>query len=293
MSQPGSIDVHGIPVPTAVFMPFGPRVTIYAFGRAPAGQMINWSIAKNPDVGKYIAEFALKNAGVTEILSPRPDFSGRICTREELTVQLENIVGRCEVSRILRHPENVSADGVEIKPGQAFYIASGDCPTLVVFDPIGKRLIAAHAGRDCLWDREHVLNDKTAREHASIVDAAMLEFDDVPPEELKAFIACGIAAKNFSHSLTDPNLKSKNLEMIAALEKNCPIEFMGKDSAGCINLREIIRSQLISHGLRPDAIGCDAIDTYGDTDSTGEHYWWSNRRGDKTVRNGVLVIYND
>lgn len=271
-----------IPVPTESHLIEGGRISISCFGRET-----DWRLASE-DARRLIANFAFSH-GVTEVMAPVPsEFNAVVCEPNQLSPEHEEPVGRCEKVTFFR---KFKADGTQIKRTQAFYITSGDCPTLVVFNPITGELYAAHAGRNCLWDRGHIIDGKPAREHASVVDAIMEKIPEAYQRFCKAFIYLGIAAENFSHPVYDSTYGAANQKMIDHFVETLGPTVCPDQQEGKLAVKTIIREQLILWGIPADSIGQDMADTFGDKAEDGSLKWHSNRRGDKT-RNGVLVIYH-
>ncbi len=259
-----------------------PDIVGYAFGRPD-----NWSLADMATRNR-IALFAHQRR-VTKIFAPVPSqFNAKICARGEFNEEiLIPLVNRDHVT-IFRSPP---ADGCEILAYEGFFIASGDCPTIVVHDPDSRRTFCAHAGRDCLFDRSNALGRGKSREHDSVVHALLAEFPKEVARNLKVFIACGISGRNFSHPLQGHDRSEECQKMLMYIEHHYGCGFARGDlSLGCISLKDLIRMQLVQRGVESDNIGCDNIDTFADTDRGGNHVWWSNRRGDKKERNGVLIL---
>lgn len=263
--------------------------SIYAclFGK-PTG---DWAIkTREQEVAHRVARFAFDAFGATEILAPVLDFSARICTEEQLSTRsIEVTVPRCEKVKVMR---GAKGDIIALNPGQAGFLTSGDCPPVILWDPLfPSPLFCAHAGRDCLFDKSLVLTGKKSREYGSVVDVMMNFFEKAVRPRLKAFIMCGIASKNFMHPWKDATFGEQNIKMTAHLQReyNLPA---GLPNLGCIPLKVIIREQLLRYGVDPDNIGQDTIDTHDDLEpGTSNPLWWSYRRGDRTERNGILIAY--
>ncbi len=263
--------------PTAVLEPFGPRVSICLFGRPE-----NWSFETNLEAPRKIAEFCLEH-GIKKITAPVADFSAVVCPCSVPPDVFMYDFGFLKKVQMLRN----SADGAVIYPEEAFYVRSGDCPTLVVFDPDSGLIVCAHAGRECLYDRANLLG-KAPRQHKSVVEAALCRFDS-NHSRLLAFITCGIKAGNFKHELWVGGVK-RTPEVWNMLECLKEVHSDSVDlKTGSISLNGIITAQLIAGGVQPQNIGHDLINTYGDLNE-GCPVWWSYRRGDKVERNGVLVL---
>ncbi len=179
------------------------------------------------------------------------------------------------------------ADGALIPKGEAYAITNADCPTLVVWNHQYTHLVAAHAGRDCLFDREYISRGVRTRAHMSVVDA-VIERLNIPAKALSMHIVCGIR-RNFSHSRSHEIYGEFNANLLDF----CETEY-GSESVldgDCIDLYEIVRHQAIENGIYEENITMDTIDTFNQRDDSGNWKWASTRRGtpDRTLRNLVLV----
>ena len=189
----------------------------------------------------------------------------------------------------------VLADGLSLAfSSDAFGVTSSDCPTIVLYEPTYGTVVAAHAGRDSLIDRDHV-NGGVPREYFSVVDAMMpsLHRKSLAPG-CKAFITCGIHPDHFTHPVDDPMHGAHNRRMIEYVVKKWG-EACVPDGVqqGKLWLAEIARRQLEQHGLHPANIATDAVDTYGDCGKDGKPLWHSHRRDGSRKRNFVLVMKED
>lgn len=267
--------------PSATYSLFNGRVEIALYGKPN-----NWSLLNpTPEALIRIGE-AAQGGQVSTLLAPKPSaFNAKVCLPEDLREVIDT--GNCV--RILR---GVDADGVIIPEGQAFYLASADCVTIVATDPKSGLTIAAQGGRDCLIDRKRVNGDGPSREHESVVDAMVARFKEagINPKYLKVFLTCGIGPKEFEHNFFDPKYGQGNIKMCLDLVAKWGKAVLDGDiTRGKIVLTEVIRAQFAAHGVPPYQIGFDVVDTFADTDREGQHRWWSNRRGDGANRNAVIV----
>jgi copper oxidase (laccase) domain-containing protein len=267
--------------PTAVYHPFSGRVEIRLYGKPN-----NWSLLNPPpETLRRIGNLASAE-GVYRLLAPKPSaFNARVCLSDDLT---ETVMGNESVS-IHR---GVDADGAVIPPGQAFYLASADCLTVVTLDPKSGMTVAAHAGRDCLFDRKRINGEGKSREHESVVDAIVARYEqaNIQAKYLKVFMTCGISPKEFVHDFQDPKFGTANMKMCADVAHKWGLRCLDGDmTKGKLVLTEIVRAQFMKHGVDPYHIGFDIVDTYGDTDRYGNHLWWSHRREPGPGRNAVLV----
>lgn len=279
-------------IPTALTMPFGvdAGVGIMAFGRMPEKAPNGWKLGsngqKNEFVEKQIAECAF-NCEINTILAPVSDFSGSVCDPEQLSHHSDYQVGRCEKVVIKR---NAHADGVVVPPGTAYYLASADCLTLLLYDPVSRRLVCGHAGRESLYDKAK-LEGMPARTHESLTQS-MVAVIGGRPEHLRAFAGFGIGRQHFLHPTDGDTAKGQwNQRMRLVFSKWDPA--LSSDKTGRLSLRTVIKNQLVEQGVLEDRIELDSTDTFSDqrADHSG-FQWWSNRRGDTLERNGVLVVYN-
>ncbi len=301
--------------PTRVFTLFGDGtrtspVEVTLCGRND-GQT-DWSIAElknNAGVAKCSA-YSLINAlfgggDRTSIYAPRPsDFNARICTPNELT---EVYQGQIDLSheKITLPPRKgvkiyrgVSADGCEIPRGKYMMLASADCPTIIARSRVSGKVIAAHAGRDCLVDRTRLETGTPSRPHESVVDGIMCKFFEwnEHAQDLEVFITCGIGGEHFFHRPTDQKYGVTNRKLIAHFQRLGDYCVLAPNAFGGICLPAIIRTQFANHGVPEGQIANDEIDTFGDTYAdTGEAMWHSSARGktpaEKAMRN-LVVIYN-
>lgn len=267
--------------PSAVYTLFNGRIEIALFGKPN-----NWSLLDpTPESLALIGDAAQGNR-IDTLLAPKPStFNAKICLPEDLNTTFDTGNG----VRIMR---GVDADGVIVPEGQAFYLASADCVTIVATDPKSGMTIAAHGGRDCLIDRKRVNGEGLSREHDSVVDAIVAQFKNagINAKHLKIFMTCGIGPKEFEHNFFDPKYGAGNIKMcLDLIAKWGKTVLDGDITRGKIVLTEVIRAQFMSHGVPAYQIGFDVVDTFGDTDADGQHRWWSNRRGDGTKRNAVIV----
>ncbi len=119
----------------------------------------------------------------------------------------------------------------------------------------------------------------------------MAKFKNAERRNLKVFIVNGIGPHNFLHPSDHSEHGESNRKMIedvvSRYGRSCVV---GSLKDGKLSLLRIIKAQLALYGIKPNQIKSATIDTYNDRDKKGNYVWWSNRRGDKLKRNGVLVI---
>ena len=269
--------------PTSKHDPFSGRVEIRLYGKP-----LNWSHADtNAATLERIADVAIEMK-VHNLFAPKASaFNAKICLPEEL-----NQAVYCGGTPV-KLKQGVEADGVVIPVGEAFYLPSADCLTVVAIDPKSGMTIAAHAGRDCLMDRKRINGEgKSHPEHESVIDAIVAKFEaaDVNPKYLKVYMTCGIGPKQFIHDYHHDRYREANTKMVMdVIRKWGPQCLDGDMMKGKLVLTEIVRAQLIRHGVAPYNIGFDVVDTYADVDAEGKHLWWSYRREPGPGRNAVII----
>jgi copper oxidase (laccase) domain-containing protein len=272
------------------YSPFSGRVSIYLFGRP-----LDWSLAGDDaaDVQNRLSVIA-RELGVKNILAPRPvEFNASVCTIGDLTETC--FLGDAVDAPILYRGCN--ADGVELlsipgAPLYAYWVGSADCITIVAHDAETGKTFAAHAGRDCILDRERIKGGPS-RKYESVVHAIMDRFSAKEKKSVRVFMTCGIGPDHFDHLCDDPTWGQFNTRMVLDLiSKWGRTALQGDPFRGKICLSEIIRSQFISLGVPAHRIGYDGVETVSDCNRDGDYVWWSYRRGDGKKRNGVLVVRN-
>lgn len=272
--------------PVTPFKIISEKVNIHLFGRPH-----DFSSRGNTDIITKTLKFYAGKNGVTSIFTPSCEKFNTEIVCEKSFHHKTRMRGGLTIHR------GAYADGVILKSKkEAFFILSADCPTIVA---AGKYIaIAAHAGRDCLLDKQKIHTGKISRRNESVVDAIMEKYLMAGEfiKDLHVFITCGIKAENFRHPVDHPHYGEKNKTLIkyliAKYDNDC---LKGRPEEGLISLEDLIKKQFILHGVPPENIATDGIDTYGDN-ILGNHLWHSCARGktseEKKKRNGVLVIRN-
>lgn len=160
---------------------FDGKATIIVFG-AP----FNWNYAgtsredmeaKNHGITAAIEEVMRKH-DIKRALVPKPAFNAKVVTGADLPNEL--------LPNFFR---GADADGVILnQPGDAYFLASADCLAAAVFDERTGTLAALHCGRDAVIDRKLINQGKdAAREHGSVVDAAVKQLDGMMRATLQGF----------------------------------------------------------------------------------------------------------
>ena len=267
--------------PTCRFWLLGNRVEILLFGRDTGDWRLQGSTPDEVEQNNPGILFRLREIFDEfprfDFYAPRPlRFNAEIVHPSDLSDQW--------MDRFWRGSE---ADGVVLeRPGQAFVIASADCPTLICRDGFNSLVLVAHAGRDCLFDRQKLLTGHPSRERESIVQNVIRQLN---PREVSSWIGCGISRYSFFHPWDDPVHGIDNKKICRHFEE-C---LLGDPRQGRLDLQAVIKKQLVALGVQPWSIGADHIDTCTDVDpySQGQYRWHSARRdGLQAGRNLVVVL---
>lgn len=264
---------------------FGENVVINAYGTP-----LDWTLRrlKKPEDARSESElcerleWAIANLGaVTAVLAPSPmQFNGRVCAEEELTEAIKLPRG----GLIKR---GAFADGVELKPGQAFMMSSADC--FLVVARSGKRVVAAHAGRDSVLNRKLIESGDSPFKYKNVVASVVEKFPE--NESIEVFVGLGFGNDGFAHPWDHRKHGAYNRLMtrfvIDTYGKDC---VAGAPEEGRIKLGDIIVEDFVRWGVPRENITRDAVDTSADSHNGSGYTWHSHRRGD-TTRNLVIAAH--
>jgi len=290
------IIVAKIPNPTKWLSPFEDRVRVELYGQ---GYDTDW----RPSLETWEKVSLIgERAGVSSVFVPNLAFGRSIYCPSQFGGH-PLLFGARDCS-VLSGPK---ADGVILFPGQACWLSSADCPTVLLKNMRTGVTIVLHAGRRCLVDEENIFNGTTCS--PSIIDAAIKLFADTDRDKLRVFLFLGIGAKHFLHSPAHPTWGSRNSKLnefiLNKWGKRC---FWGSSDSeigeGRISLFDIIVAQCMEHGIREDHCSFGLSETFSDTyPENGEKpllwtpfMWYSHRRAvfdggeDLEARNGIFVL---
>lgn len=154
----------------------------------------------------YVAE----TLRVDTIYSPSPVlFNGSICERAELTRRFELVSGKGNTLH-----RGVEADGCKLEAGEAIGWSVGGCAVIVA--TYRGHMVAAHAGRDCLFDRsafdQNAARDPT-RTHEGVVHAALDALNAQDMSEVRVHVLYPLSAQTLTHPLHDPKYGKVNVAM--------------------------------------------------------------------------------
>lgn len=265
----------GEPLPRKIHHLDGGRVTVLGFGRPE-----NWSV-RNTQTGEDAGDrvcAVVSTMNVPRVFAPWPwRFNAKIAKPSDFPCSR----GRNGVTFF----HGIFADGVVLSPQSAFFIASADCPTIVLYHPQSKTVVAAHGGRNSLL-RGISLTAKASPllPHRGVADEMVRSLRRVAgkPEESRVFSFCGVGPERFSHPFESPG--HDNRALIDAIVRQYGDEcVVGPHERGCIDLHAVIKAQFVRQGVPSDSIESDGVDT-----ASGDE-WWSHRRGTRE-RNGIFVF---
>lgn len=265
--------------PTIVHRLFG-NIVIRCYG-TPTDWRTNWPERKSVFRLAQLAE----PLGIKSIVSPASDFSGGIGQEVIRGYQFTD----CQISLI------GPGDGVIMPPGGAVWTASADCATIILHNPINRKIVVAHAGLASLINLEQVeIGGEIS--NRSVVHQALIALDPDNRSEIRSgiriFTACSIGREHFDHPANHPEWGRRNLFLIAELERQYPGVISLPIGEGKISLTKLITAQFVEGGGREINVSHDGVDTYGDTieGSDGLPRWHSHRRNPiNKRRNGILV----
>ncbi|MFH1170794.1 MAG: laccase domain-containing protein [Candidatus Vogelbacteria bacterium] len=258
--------------PTVAYELFGGKVEVLIYGKSPheLGEIEVAIIARERKIGRIY----------------HPDthtFNAKICRTIDFPTD-----ARINGVRIY---SGVLVDGVSrIGRGEAVWLRTADCPTIIGLNSVTKEMVVAHAGRASLIDQEGVRTCQSSRNPESVVQAMCEQLCDLGQRVsvgIEVHSCCGIGPMNFRHPTDHPEHGSFNAKMnryiAVRYSANCFLN--GNTGCGALDLHQLIRNQFQLCGVPPDNISHDKIDTVRDRD-----YFFSRRGGDATGHNTILVI---
>lgn len=262
-------------VPTAEYRPFN-NVRIDAYGRHFGNLAIgdDWTKAANFE---RVATLAQRHRLVTVLVPRASQFNGQICRYCDLATVIK--IGQVEIRT------GYFADGVMVPRGHGFFLASADCPTFVVWGAKTGTVIAAHAGRDSLFDHTGIVLGRPILNDGKMLANNVIARLEDPREDIYVFSCVGIGHEHYQHRFDDPKYGPGNSRMAEHLCQKYGGNggFVGEG----LDLHELIRLQFVTHGVPSENINRDAVDT-----GASSRLWHSvkHSHGGKE-RNGILVCH--
>lgn len=208
-------------------------------------------------------------------------------------------------------------DGVNLKPREALFLATGDCPTVVMRHVRTGDVIAFHAGRKSLLDHDFI-SGKSDNRRVGVVEHASEMFMRGARSEICTGVFLGIGPRNFEHRSDDTVHGTFNKQMIQHVceiwggrcfaqpakiveESGRTVMLPRRDdvelcSRGQLDLFALIRAQAVHVGIPGVQVVSDKICTFVDGGAAYDYHWHSHARwvrdGKRGLdcRNGVLVM---
>jgi len=232
--------------PTQVYKLFGDSVAVYAFGVQPGGEKVE---------SEEIIVFALEN-GAKKI-------RGIDVSRHNALVLNFSEVDESERPQV---------DGLVLAlPGQAVWLRTADCPTLVIKNQNTGNVAVAHASRNSL-----------------LKNLIPTIFGHVG-NSLAAFSCIGIAAKDYTHPPNYPGYENRNQQLVRNLVDQYSTRVFEGDpyQNGALDLHKLIEQQFIKCGVRESQISHDDVNTFDDKRFHSHRREGESRQG---RLNHILVI---
>jgi copper oxidase (laccase) domain-containing protein len=273
--------------PTTRELLWGDSVEVLCFGEPLNWSLRGMSMDENENFNPGILDrlrSVLDRHRIGRLYLPSPKkFNAELARQEELNVSwMDGLLFR-----------GAYAEGVALeKVGEAVGIASSDCPTIIARNVTSLLTVAAHAGRESLYDQAALLEAAKPRRYASVVDAVMatLTPNVSDAKRVLAHVACGIRSVSFPHQVSFDWDGARNARMLQHLRERWGADCVSSDGEGRIDLHEIIRRQFRAAGVPDERLSEDGRDTHEDRSLTNGHLWHSNRREKNGERNFVIAI---
>lgn len=222
----------------------------------------------------------LDEHGAHKVYAPNPSqFNGYIADPKHDDFQWLETGPSQGTARIER---GVYADGVILtRPHTAGCIMSADCPTLILAHR-GTAVIA-HCGRDSVLRGMKTESDVVLNALAALTSSSLDETHEL--DRVKAHIVLGISGNHYEHSVLHPTHGAHNkdiLEYILHEDHRWGACLRGNRGEG-IDMPQLVTEQLLMHGMLPENISWDGLDTFSDP-------WLASHAAGNERRNAVFVF---
>lgn len=219
---------------------------------------------------------ALHTVGVKTAYAPKvAAMSGAIVPAEKLKKQIP-----LRNNAILKRDKDVPADGVFVRPGEAFIMSGAGCPLIIA--TAGEHAIISHAGRDSLIDRGAVMG-KPTRNCGSVVDSIINEFLnlEMPVYDINMCMMFAVPTEKFGHPENDPQYGEFNRRLGVYAHNLWPGSVVKRDGSIYIDLGALFVEQARQRGVRR-ARAVHSLDEYPDLAHT--------RDGEDPSRRNLYVV---
>ncbi len=261
---------------------FKNSVSIHAFGRDTG----DWRVSEPNNIESYSKIIAMaKKLGVHTVWYPRAGTcNAKIVTKQDFPPNKCFSIDEVEIMT------GIEASGCPVGKGEAFFIASADCPTIVVQDEIGQ-VVCAHASREELIDQHWVRYDHAnpGRKFESVVDAIASHYGH-PLRHTKIFSGFGIR-EGFRHDPANEKYVGYNDKLDAHIRRRFGVEINCFDLEHNLSLELLIKLQWLRYGVHHQNMMSDRVCTKTDIGDDNQFVWHSRARDDaKSGRNGIFVV---
>ena len=295
-----------IPKPLVKNSVCGGIATIFAWGvhHHPESKLYNWSLRKLQDEKFELARrMLLRYAKNSTIWAPPPvEHNGLVVCPKEISFDEIDIATEGIIIRRGKYADGVILHSIL----DAFLFSPADCATLILSyeDANGqKKVIGAHASRNSVINTSRFTTKTITREHEGIVESVLSHVPDSQVVNVKAWIGIGISAgPHFAHNTTDKENPWNSAFIYYVREKygsECFMDDEKNGTLGWLDLKILVKKQLLLFGIPEENIEIDTVCTYLDRHPSGEHMWYSNVRNNEhednrreAYRNLVLVVRN-
>ena len=277
--------------PTQSASLFNGAVTAHAFGLATG----NWRIGDHTKPENFMRVTALaKQFEVSTVWCPKAsDFNAKITQPSDFGPHSPcDFDYQFEIDGI-KVMRGALASGCAVGKGEAFFMATADCPIMVVRNGVGK-IVCAHAGRDELIDRRLIMYGYSSggRRFESVVDA-IANYFGAEIQYLEVASVFG-ARHGFVHSVKNLTYGDFNLSLRQYIMNRWGTRIQCFNIDEELLIQELIRLQWRSrHSVASDRIWEDKVCTKTDIDDKNNFLWHSVARGNNQgERNGIFVVVN-
>ncbi len=225
---------------------------------------------------------ALTSQGVSTAYAPRlRSFNARLAEEKHFPVAIK----RSDFTLM----RGVDASGMVVPDGAAVLFPTGDCPTVVMHDPVRNDTLAFHAGLGELVNLRPFGIDSLSpvRNYDSAICPAAAHFDPQVRRRVLIHVLCGISAEKYRYPTNHPLYGHTNAKLKLHIAQYYGADvFQEQDiAAGAIDLAKLVASQAAKYGFAKENVFRDEFCT-----ATDAERWHSNAARKESSRNMVMVI---
>lgn len=263
-----------------------PRYGVVIFGK-PDNYSLTQMIPGHPhrsNLSARIRDAALA-LGVGDIYAPGPVASNAAyIDYRDLTTMTELGDG----VRTWRNPDK-EADVIMVPKGAAMMMSIASCTGIAAYS--GTHLLAAHAGRECVIDRNRILGKHPRRAVEGIAETIIGQFQllDTPPSSIRIAMFGSIPARMYLHPLDHPEHGAFNRLLGPYIRDNGWTSFAGLRTADVVgnairlDIPRLVAAQFLQKGVPP--LNIDLRHAYADP----ETMWLDGARG--KPRNLFMLVH--